>query len=188
MAVGGAGIVGGMNPKGYVDEEAAEALIQAGKGLVATPPGSVPIHYGETGFFREVYGSEEGVLEGIKKFMAYLPAYNPEFFRVDDPTLPALDPNDLYSLIPMDMKQIYDIYDVIGRLFDKSQFLEYKKGYGPEIVAGLAKVEGLLVGVSSGAAVWAAKELSLRPENLGKHIVVILPDTGERYLSANLFG
>ena len=147
MAVGGAGIVGGMNPKGYVDEEAAEALIQAGKGLVATPPGSVPIHYGETGFFREVYGSEEGVLEGIKKFMAYLPAYNPEFFRVDDPSLPALDPNDLYSLIPMDMKQIYDIYDVIGRLFDKSQFLEYKKGYGPEIVAGLAKAEGLLVGV-----------------------------------------
>ena len=147
MAVGGAGIVGGMNPKGYVDEEAAEALIQAGKGLVATPPGSVPIHYGETGFFREVYGTEEGVLEGIKKFMAYLPAYNPEFFRVDDPSLPALDPNDLYSLIPMDMKQIYDIYDVIGRLFDKSQFLEYKKGYGPEIVAGLAKAEGLLVGV-----------------------------------------
>ena len=147
MAVGGAGIVGGMNPKGYVDEEAAEALIQAGKGLVAPPPGSVPIHYGETGFFREVYGTEEGVLEGIKKFMAYLPAYNPEFFRVDDPSLPALDPNDLYSLIPMDMKQIYDIYDVIGRLFDKSQFLEYKKGYGPEIVAGLAKAEGLLVGV-----------------------------------------
>ena len=147
MAVGGAGIVGGMNPKGYVDEEAAEALIQAGKGLVATPPGSVPIHYGETGFFREVYGTEEGVLEGIKKFMSFLPAYNPEFFRVDDPSLPALDPNDLYSLIPMDMKQIYDIYDVIGRLFDKSQFLEYKKGYGPEIVAGLAKAEGLLVGV-----------------------------------------
>ena len=79
--------------------------------------------------------------------MSFLPAYNPEFFRVDDPSLPALDPNDLYSLIPMDMKQIYDIYDVIGRLFDKSQFLEYKKGYGPEIVAGLAKAEGLLVGV-----------------------------------------
>ncbi|MBQ6076150.1 MAG: glutaconyl-CoA decarboxylase subunit alpha, partial [Lachnospiraceae bacterium] len=147
MAVGGAGIVGGMNPKGYVDEEAAMALIEAGKGLVATPPGSVPIHYGETGFFREVYADDYGVLDGIKKYMSFLPAYNPEFFRVDDPALPALDPNDLYSLVPMDKKRTYDIYDVIGRIFDKSQFLEYKKGYGPEIVAGLAKAEGLLVGV-----------------------------------------
>ncbi len=147
MAVGGAGIVGGMNPKGYVDEEAAQALINAGKGLVQTPPGSVPIHYGETGFFREVYEDEMGVIEGIKKYMSYLPAFNPEFFRVDEPALPALDPNDLYSLVPTNMKLTYDIYDVVGRIFDKSQFLEYKKGYGPEIVAGLAKIDGMLVGV-----------------------------------------
>lgn len=51
----------------------------------------------------------------------------------------------------------------------------------------IAKTEGILVGISSGAAVWAAKQLAARDEFKGKNIVVLLPDTGDRYLSTDLF-
>lgn len=147
MAVGGAGIVGGMNPKGFVDMEAALAQIEATKGLRADPPGTVAIHYGETGFFREVYSGEDGVIAGIKKYLDMLPSYDLEFFRVDTPQSPAASDVELYDLVLNNKKRPYDMYSVIARLFDGSQFMEYKKGYGPEMITGLAKADGLLVGV-----------------------------------------
>lgn len=90
MAVGGAGIVGGMDSKPYVDLEGAQGMIDATRAMKNDPPGSVSIHYNVTGFFREAYTEEFGVLDAIKKYMDYVPAFNPEFFRVDVPKAPAM--------------------------------------------------------------------------------------------------
>lgn len=71
-----------------------------------------------------------------------------------------------------------DIYDEVLTVENDDAF-----AVGREV----ARREGILVGISSGAAVWAATELAKRPENKGKNIVVLLPDTGERYLSTPMF-
>ncbi len=148
MAVGGAGIVGGMNPKGSVDMESAQALIDATVNAGRQdPPGAVSVHFNDTGFFREVYTGEEGVLEAIKKYMDAMPAYDENFFRVDDPMEPAFPEEDLYTHVSFNQKRIYQVKEVLARLFDNSEFMEFKADYGPEIVCGLAKVNGLLTGV-----------------------------------------
>lgn len=70
-------------------------------------------------------------------------------------------------------------------IFDEIITVENESAF--ETGRELSKTEGLLIGISSGAAVYAAAEVAKRPENAGKTIVVILPDTGERYLSTALF-
>ena len=71
-----------------------------------------------------------------------------------------------------------EVYDEIFTVSNENAF-----AYGKRV----GQQEGVLVGISSGAAVWAAVELAKRPENKGKTIVVLLPDTGDRYLSTPLF-
>lgn len=71
-----------------------------------------------------------------------------------------------------------DSYDEVLTVPDEAAY---------ETGRAIATTEGILVGITSGAAVWAAKELALRPENRDKVIVALLPDTGDRYLSTPMF-
>lgn len=71
------------------------------------------------------------------------------------------------------------VYDEIIRVTNEDAFAAARV---------LARTEGVLAGISSGAALWAALELAKRPDNQGKNIVVLLPDTGSRYLSMGVFG
>ena len=76
--------------------------------------------------------------------------------------------------------------DVLRRdLVDEIIKVEYENAV--KASRNLARLEGILAGISSGAATWAALQVAARPENRGKQIVVILPDTGERYLSTDLY-
>ncbi len=147
IAVGGGGIVGGMSPKGSFDLDGAEQLIEATRHFKQVPPGSVPIHHDATGFFREVYDEETGVLDALKKWMADMPAYNPDFFRVDEPKEPQYPAEDINSIVTFNQKAVYDFDNMLARLVDGSEHLEFRPDYGPEVYCGLAKIDGLPVGI-----------------------------------------
>jgi acetyl-CoA carboxylase carboxyltransferase component len=66
---------------------------------------------------------------------------------VADPEPPALDPNDLYALVPVDVRQPYDVHEVIARIVDGSRFQEFKAVYGTTVVCGFARIMGFRVGI-----------------------------------------
>ena len=147
IAVGGAGIVSGMSPRGVFDVEGLEQLIAITRDFKERPPGRVEIHYNETGFFTRVCDEEKGVLDGLKDYMRAIPAYDPMFFRVAEPAEPALAADDLYHLLPFNQKETYSFDEILARLVDGSEHMEFRPDYGPEIYAGLVKIDGMAVGV-----------------------------------------
>lgn len=125
-----------------------------------------------------------GTISGVG---AYLKEQNPDVkvVAVEPATSPVLSkgesgPHKIQGIgagfVPATLNT--DVYDEIIAVENEDAFATGR---------AFAKAEGVLVGISSGAALWAAKELANRPENKGKTIVALLPDTGDRYLSTPLF-
>ena len=146
MAVGGGGIMSGIFQRGHFDEERAEDVINAAKHFKSVPPGSVKIHYDVTGFFTAVFDEEKQVLDAIKDYVADMPAYNPRFFRVSEPAEPKYSPTEIISIIPMNKEGVYDFEQVLARLVDNSEHMEFRPGFGPEVYTGLVKINGYLIG------------------------------------------
>lgn len=160
-----------------------------------TNPINPKMHYDTTG--PEIWADTEGkvdyfvagvgtggTLSGVGK---YLKEQNPnvKVIAVEPETSPLLSkgqagPHKIQGIganfVPETLDK--DIYDEIIAVPNDEAILTARKS---------AKQEGFLIGISSGAALWAGKQLAARPENKGKNIVVIFPDGGERYLSTNLY-
>lgn len=125
-----------------------------------------------------------GTITGVG---TYLKAKNPDvrIIAVEPATSPMISKgysgaHGLQGLGPNFIPKILDkeLFDEILTVKDDDAFRTGKE---------IARTEGVLVGISSGAALWAATRVAKRPENAGKLIVVILPDTGERYLTTPMF-
>ncbi len=133
-----------MAPRGGFDVDMLEEVIAATREFRAKPPGRVETHYHETGFFCEVHDEETGVLDGIKEYMKAIPAYAPKFFQVAEPKDPAFPIEDLYYLVPHNQKEVYSFEEVLARLVDGSEHMEFRPDYGPEVYTGLCKLDGQL--------------------------------------------
>ena len=160
-----------------------------------TNPANPAIHKATTGV--EIWNDTEGKVDifvagvgtggTISGVGAYLKSKNPDVkvVAVEPKSSPVLSegtagPHKIQGIgagfVPETLNT--EIYDEIITVANEDAFAT-----GKEIVRN----EGVLVGISSGAAVWAAIELAKRPENKGKTIVALLPDTGDRYLSTPMF-
>lgn len=188
---------GSKGMKGASDK-AEELSTEISNSIIAgqfTNPINPKMHYDTTG--PEIWADTEGkvdyfvagvgtggTLSGVGK---YLKEQNPnvKVIAVEPETSPLLSkgqagPHKIQGIGANFVPETLDkeIYDEIIAVPNDEAILTARKA---------AKQEGFLIGISSGAALWAGKQLAARPENKGKNIVVIFPDGGERYLSTNLY-
>ena len=179
-------------------EKAEELLKNTPNAIIAGQfenPANAKAHYLTTGpeIYEQINGNVDifvagvgtgGTLTGVGR---YLKEQNPDIqiVAIEPASSPLLSKgyagaHGLQGIGANFVPKILDrnIYDEVLTVTDEDSF---------EMAKMLGEKEGLFVGISSGTAVWAAIELAKRPENAGKNIVTLLPDSGDRYLSTKVF-
>ncbi len=124
-------------------------LVKAAIGEIVTAEelGGGELHATRSGVVDHLAENDEHALEIVRDIVATLPAPLAPAWDVAASVPPAVDPADLYGVVPVDVNQPYDVHEVIARLVDGSAFHEFKRAYGETLVTGFARIHGHPVGI-----------------------------------------
>jgi acetyl-CoA carboxylase carboxyltransferase component len=124
-------------------------LVKAATGeeVSAEELGGADVHARRSGVVDHYATSDEHALAIVRSIVANLPARTEAPWEIAGPEAPAVEPGDLYGLIPEDHRQPFDPRELIARLVDGSRFHEFKQLYGETLVCGFARIEGYPVGI-----------------------------------------
>jgi len=128
---------------------AGPPLVKAATGEVisAEELGGAETHSRKSGVVDHVAENDEHALQIVREIVAGLNSVKPHALDIIEPEPPALDPADLYGIIPDDVRAPYDVKEVIARIVDGSEFQEFKRDYGATLVCGFARIWGMPVAI-----------------------------------------
>jgi len=124
-------------------------LVKAATGEVVTEEdlGGADVHCRISGVSDHYAHNDEHAIEITRNIVENLGSSEKYPLKRESPQDPAYDPEELYGIIPRDLKKTFDMREVIARIFDNSEFQEFKEMYGPTIVCGFARLMGYPVGI-----------------------------------------
>ncbi|AXR73758.1 MULTISPECIES: carboxyl transferase domain-containing protein [Auritidibacter] len=124
-------------------------LVKAATGeqVSAEELGGAEVHTKTSGVADHIAESDDHALQIIRNIVATLPPPHPRAWQKITASAPAADPDELAGIIPQDLNQAFDAYQVIDRVIDRDSFHEFKPDYGTSLVTGFARLEGHPVGI-----------------------------------------
>jgi acetyl-CoA carboxylase carboxyltransferase component len=128
-----------------------------GQDVTAEELGGADVHARRSGVADHYATSDEHALAIVREIVRHLDPPPPPPWELAEPEPPALDPADLYGLVPEDFRHEMDVREVIGRIVDGSRFQEFKELYGETLVCGFARVEGYPVAILANQGVLFAE-------------------------------